>query len=263
MPRELRPRKARPSYAALAGIDVDDQMSEAGPSSLVTRTMEDQDSSGSDFAPDRDKDVTMVSDDENEADVDVDEDEELFAAGPENNDLELAESPINLTAVLAKKNQTVGKPTGKVKATQRVVKSLPTPSRGLLGGSKRQIHVLPSPSVNHRHRAVPLFARTGRVERLAAQPNLFKPCAIVLTNSFTQNLKVTDRVNKAWGYNVGSGPLWEMTEDRGWYKEASTKDGEQDREAFRRPAVHHNVSIKAGWTFLNKEYVCLQLCIFF
>jgi hypothetical protein len=41
-----------------------------------------------------------------------------------------------------------------------------------------------------------------------------------MTNNFTQNSQVTDRVNKSCGFNVGWGPLWEMVEDRGWYKEA-------------------------------------------
>lgn len=263
MPRELRPRKARPSYAALAGFNADDQASEAGPSHLP-RIIDDQGSSGSDFAPEKDKDVTMASDvdDVGEEDEDEDEDEGSHTAGPEAENLELAQRPINLVSGPAKRLQTPGKSTVKAKVTQRVVKSLPAPSRSLLGGPKRQVHALPTPSVNHRHRAVPLFSRIGRIERLAAQPSLFEPATITLTNSFTQNLKVTDRVTKAWGYNVGAGPLWEMTEDRGWYKEASTEDGEQDREAFRRPLVYRDVSVKDGWEFLNKEYVCLHLRLF-
>lgn len=115
------------------------------------------------------------------------------------------------------------------------------------------MYVLPTPSVHHRHRAMPLYTRTGRVERLESRPSLFKPTKITMTNNFTQNVKVTDRVNKAWGYNVGWGPLWEMVEDRGWYKEAIEGVPDMDSDACRRPRVYEHINVKNGWTILNKK----------
>jgi transcription factor C subunit 6 len=120
--------------------------------------------------------------------------------------------------------------------------------------SKRQQYVLPTPSVHHRHRAVPLYSRAGRVERLASRPSLFRASDVVMTNNFTHNAKVTDRVNKSWGYNVGSGPLSDLVEDRGWYKEAVEGVPDMDTEANRRPRVYRNVSVKDGWEVLNETY---------
>lgn len=129
------------------------------------------------------------------------------------------------------------------------------PKLGLSRASKRQQYVLPTPSVHHRHRAVPLYTRTGRVERLESKPVLFKAPKITMSNNFTQNVKVSDRVNKSWGYNVGPGPIWELVEDRGWYKEAVENVPDMDRDANRRPKVYKNVLIKSDWEVLNKRYV--------
>lgn len=76
-----------------------------------------------------------------------------------------------------------------------------------------------------------------------------------MTNSFTHNAKVTDRLNKSWGYNVGWGPLWDMVEDRGWYKEAVEGVPDMDTEAKRRPKVYRNVEVKDGWEVSNETYV--------
>lgn len=72
MTRTLRPRKPRPSYAALAGIELDDA---AGPSKRVTVYNDDDGDTGSDFAPEADRDAEGEDDhdDENE---DMDEDME-------------------------------------------------------------------------------------------------------------------------------------------------------------------------------------------
>ena len=88
---------------------------------------------------------------------------------------------------------------------------------------------------------------------LTVRPPLFGPTPVVLTNSFTQSPKVTDRVNKSWGYNVGSGPLWEMVEDRGWYKEAVTTGNDVDSEAKRRPRVLEDLCVKNGWRVLSER----------
>ena len=80
-----------------------------------------------------------------------------------------------------------------------------------------------------------------------------------MTNNFTHNAKVTDRVNKSWGYNVGCGPLWDLVEDRGWYKEALEGVPDMDTEANRRPKVYKNINVKGGWEILDEKYVYLPL----
>ena len=51
MPRELRKRTSRPNYAALAEGEEDP---EAGPSTIPQPEEEEEDASGSDFAPEND-----------------------------------------------------------------------------------------------------------------------------------------------------------------------------------------------------------------
>lgn len=77
----------------------------------------------------------------------------------------------------------------------------------------------------------------------------------MVTNNFTQSSQVTDRTNKAWGYNVGSGPLWELVEDRGWYKEALPDESDVGREVNRRPVVYEDQQVIPGWFVLNSRYV--------
>ena len=103
---------------------------------------------------------------------------------------------------------------------------------------------------------MPLYTRTGRVERLVSPPSLFKNPKITMTNGFTQSSKIADRVSKAWGYNVGWGPLWEMAEDRGWYKEALEAGEGTDSDACRRPRVWGNIRVKDGWQILDEKSAC-------
>ena len=59
-------------------------------------------------------------------------------------------------------------------------------------------------------RAVPLYSREESTERLTVRPFLFEPSSLTLTTSLTQRPIVSERVNKAWGFNVGCGPLWDL-----------------------------------------------------
>ena len=74
-----------------------------------------------------------------------------------------------------------------------------------------------------------------------------------MTNNFIQNSQVTDRINKLWGFNVGWGPLWEMVEERGWYKEAVEGVDTMDNDAYRRPRVYGSLSVKCSWEILDKR----------
>jgi transcription factor C subunit 6 len=121
---------------------------------------------------------------------------------------------------------------------------------------KGKMYALPTPSVHHRHRAIPLYSREGCTERLTMRPSLFEPSSLALTTSFTvERPKVLERVNKAWGFNVGNGPLWDLAEDRGWYKEAITTGNNTDTEAKRRPRVYPDIHVQDGWEIVSLKYV--------
>lgn len=251
MARQLRPRKARPSYAHMAGYTDEDG---AGPSAAVP-SLEDEDS-GSDFVMDEapvsptgpDDAVEFDGDDDSNMEVDDlllrDDDSIIFPSEPSG------------------KGKRKAKPkSAKTVAESRKMASLPT-TPGLSRSSNRQTYVLPTPSVHHRHRAVSLFTRMGRVERLETPPILFRPAKTIPTNNFTHSASITDRVNKAWGYNVGSGPLWELLEDRSWFKEAVWEEADVEVEEHRRPKVHEGVRLQSGWEILDDEHVNLNVSEF-
>ncbi|KAG6911400.1 hypothetical protein DXG01_016497 [Tephrocybe rancida] len=251
MTRTLRPRKSKPSYIALAGIELDDEG--AGPSKRAVAFDDDVDS-GSDFAPEKDPDAQAAEEDNEE-----DEDEEMEVDGEDDGpnaapSISVTASRRSASVVEAKAKTVRGVFESALKPLDVEKKAMKGPSKPSLSrASKRQMYVLPTPSVHHRHRAVPLYTRTGRVERLETRPVLFHAPKIAMSNNFTQNAKVADRVNKSWGYNVGPGPIWELVEDRGWYKEAVEKVPDMDSDANRRPKVHKNMEVKAGWQVLSKS----------
>ena len=251
MTRQLRPRKSKPDYASLASFNNDN-----GAGTSVSKPIEeDEINSGSDFEP-RKRGADSAEDAEFDEDEDanfdgLDEDESMLY-----DPAAVLALPVPSTTVSdlppapsAKK----GKGKDKAKAASQRPSVTPSPAQT----TKRQQYSLPTPSVHHRHRAVPLFADTTRVERLASPPKLFEPNHVVWTNNFTSSAKGTDRVQKAWGYNVAEGPLWELLEDRGWYKEGykDPSPGDDIGEAKRRPRVHQDVRVKDGWEVLSSEYV--------
>ena len=123
---------------------------------------------------------------------------------------------------------------------------------------KEKMYALPNPRVHHRYRF------EGRTERLTVLPSLFETSCLTLTSSFTERPIVSERVNKAWGFNVGYGPLWDLAEDRGWYKEAQaiTTGNNTDTEAKRRPRVYPDIRVQDGWEILSLEYVTLSFAKF-
>ncbi|EGN95834.1 hypothetical protein SERLA73DRAFT_13040, partial [Serpula lacrymans var. lacrymans S7.3] len=122
-----------------------------------------------------------------------------------------------------------------------------------------KMYALPTPSIHHRHRAVPVYFPNTKVERLESLPPLFGPTKIVATNNFTSNTTVTERLSKAWGYNVGAGPLWDLMEDRSSFKEAADVEGETQSERNRRPRVYQHVCVKEGWEILDSEFASPHL----
>jgi transcription factor C subunit 6 len=245
MTRQLRLRKAKP----LTGFvdEPSDAENHAGPSTLPQTAME----------------PLAVPEDEDE---DEDEDQDAHY------DIEEADT--------IEPDEVIGKPAEVVHRTAASA-STSTKSRTKrpkLAGStgtlpegtttsrarkpKGKMYALPTPSVQHRHRAVPLYSREGRTERLTVRPSLFEPSSLTLTTSFTERPKVSERVNKAWGFNVGYGPLWDLAEDRGWYKEAITTENNTDTEAQRRPRVYPDLRVPDGWEIMSLEYVSFSFAKF-
>lgn len=243
MGRQLRPRKSQPNYAALASLETDDEneLSRAGPS---TRTKSkpvyvDDGESESDFELQGDEKAENVQESGEEDDEEDNEDDEIDEIDDEDEALvekkggKAKSTPLKLR-----------KPTARWKGKESAT-STPKTSTKKKSSS--------TPSIHHRHRAVPLYTPIERVERLTTRPKLFSPPSITLTNGYTTNTKISDRVSKSWGFNVGAGPLWDLAEDRGWYKEAITTGSDTETEAKRRPRVYTLVGVKEGWEILNKK----------
>lgn len=249
MARQLRPRKTRKNYAALLRYeDEDADENEYGPSQ--PQPTFDEEDSGSDFAPPpADDDAGEVTEDENvEADHNVEEDEEDQL--DEDEEGSVGPGRDVLVAGQGRGRGRGGKGKGSPKDSSTVNIGV---GRGLRSAPKN--HTLPALSVHHRHKAIPIFHRYGRVERLVRPPVLFGENETVPTNSYTSSRVTTGKLNRAWGYNVGNGPLWALSEDRGWYKEEEEGDGEEWWDGNRRPRVHDDLNLVEGWSVLNDTLV--------
>ncbi|KAI0080527.1 hypothetical protein K474DRAFT_202496 [Panus rudis PR-1116 ss-1] len=215
MVRQLRRRTSRPNYAVLHNFGTEEDADGAGPS---THTHPDEDpiESGSDFAPEKEGDDPAVEADDDEIPL-----EDIHDAENGPDELEQVESISKVSS----------KP--KPKQTKRMSKKAKSEAEGNAP--------LSTPNMHHRHRPLPLYFRSEKVERLTEPPRLFYPPAITLTNAWGTSMDINSRLGRAWGCNVGPGPLWELIEDRAWYKESF--GNEQGDEASRRPKVHQNISL--------------------
>ncbi len=244
MTRQLRARASRPNYAELAGLDAEDDI--AGPSTSDHDIIE-SDGSGSEFEPDaaapeeqvQDDAEDMALDDEGDGDgdaeIDNDNDESASAAprrpiAPNRGRVSASASAIPGPSSRRKSAQQKATGTGR-----RSVALLPG---GLAHSSSRQMNALPS--LHHRHRSMGICGKQGKIERLRKAPVPFEEGATVQTNAWACNSTISDRVNKSWGYNVGPGPLWELLEDRTWFKEAAGSSRTTEREL--RPRVHERIA---------------------
>jgi len=118
---------------------------------------------------------------------------------------------------------------------------------GLSRPNARHNYALPLPSLNHRHRGIPIHLPPLRTLRLMNKPGIFAQAETVLTRSMAEPI-VGERVAKAMGCNLGRGPVWELLEDRSWFREYSS--GDQTRHI-----VYHTVQVKSEWKILSPEYV--------
>ncbi|KAG6332021.1 hypothetical protein ID866_7067 [Astraeus odoratus] len=246
MPRELRPRKSRPDYTGLAGRDTDDGANVAGPSSSAAWVAaEDTDSS---FTPQRASskkdDIESSSDVDSDSDMEVDEDVAKTRTAAK-----LALRSNAASSVVAPLKKRPMEPVGRSPSKPQHGTTISTPALQLPATRSAKTYSLPS--THHRHRAIPIFHRFEEVERLEHPPALFEEPKITFTNSMTTNHPLTDRIGKAWGYNVGPGPVWELLEDRSCYKESTHPKADSRMESSRRPRVYENIKVREGWEVLD------------
>ncbi|KAI6153788.1 hypothetical protein BKA82DRAFT_4093973 [Pisolithus tinctorius] len=258
MPRELRSRKSRPSYATLAGYQTDGGNNCEGSSSSEAQPQISEESS-SEFAPKK-VPTQQGNEDGDESSLtdlmDVDEEEEEVAEPRKTRKTRDGRAepgpPTSQTSSPGPSRRKLKqKAHGKSSKTQGVATPTPTPVPGLPATRAAKIYALPNPSAHHRHRAIPIYHRKDQVERLDRHPVLFNEPKITPTNSMTVDPLLTERISKAWGYNIGPGPVWELLEDRSCFKESVRSDSDPRDEASRRPRVYQGLSVRPGWTILD------------
>jgi transcription factor C subunit 6 len=300
MPRELRVRKTRQSYAALFDGEEEDEQ-QPGPSRprhAPQNTDRDRDGAvdddyASDFAPPPATvaDALALSD-ENGSEHGV-EGAESTSADDNDSPMRRGTKKTQTTKKKAKakaKDKTTTKPKekGKQKEKEKAAASSSSLKTNIPGPAaaptSRQNYALPNPNIHHRHRPVPLFRGptvtstavvckdVARVERLVRPPLLFAPNETAPTNAYTSTPSLTSRVCKAWGASIGAGPVWQMVEDLGWFREAEKQQQQQQQttlpaqaaqvqvvceERMRRPRVHADLAIPEdrAWVVLSAECV--------
>ncbi|KAI0263392.1 hypothetical protein BC834DRAFT_827534 [Gloeopeniophorella convolvens] len=232
MPRELRPRKAHQSYTAFVEED-EGGAPEAEPSHTGPRASDD---SGSDsLAPVAAGGVPFDDDYDDDDDADA-----LAVAALVDAPSPTSEAPTPAPDTPAPKPP-AKKSKGKGKAAAKATPPAP-------GARPRQNYSLPNPNVHHRHRPAPL-AGALRAERLLRPPALFTPPVLGATHAYAARAR---RVGKAWGASIGPGPVWQVVEDVGWFREARGGEGAgAETEGARRPRVHGGVRVPGGWGVLG------------
>ncbi|KAH0826976.1 hypothetical protein J3R83DRAFT_4635 [Lanmaoa asiatica] len=233
----------------------------AGPSKI--HPVDEEDNIGSEFEPDKepggeDEDVDMNDAQDPESEVEETPKQSHKTASsssrahkpraPISSTTNPGSSPM-IASSKSRKEQSRRLP---LKAQQAArTPSVSTPPLAVPRAAK--MYTLPNPSAHHRHRAIPVFLRKEMVERLDEPPSLFREPHIVPTNSMTADHSLVDRVSKAWGFNVGAGPVWQIMEDRSCYKESIIPGAGSEKESSRRPRVYRNVSVRLGWEVLGNQ----------
>ncbi|KAH8117283.1 WD40-repeat-containing domain protein [Phellopilus nigrolimitatus] len=228
MARELRPRKARPSYSTALAPGSDDE------------APVDDGSSSDDFRP---PDNQGENEDDAEGEDDVDD-----ASSQGNAPLDDGDDDVLVVQDAFSKGKFKAKP------SKSSLRRPPALSAVLSRSGNRQQHALTMPASDHRHRTTPLYFRAARVERLVQPPNPFGQSKTCSTNNWAFNKAVSDRFSKACGHSVGRGPVWDFMEDRSWWRESQVvADGFTETEATRRPKVHGNVKVDEGLKIIDGQ----------
>ncbi|KIK97454.1 hypothetical protein PAXRUDRAFT_10176 [Paxillus rubicundulus Ve08.2h10] len=275
MPRELHPGRSRQNYTEFADYDIEDG-EDVGPS-LEAQLMDEEGGDESEPAPETgpnlDSKKEQRSDSDGDFDMDVQEDQapEVPVAETSKRSRQVVSSaaaaavqvsrgstnPATFVSSKTRKDQSRRLPP-KMQLEQGPSTSSVVAPR-LTAPRTSKMYALPNPSAHHRHRAIPVFLRKEMVERLEKPPSLFEEPQIASTNSITASQSLTDRISKAWGFNVGAGPVWEIMEDRSCYKEAIDSSTSSGDESSRRPRVYQNISVRPGWEVLSYKDACRYL----
>ena len=301
MPRHLRPRKTRQSYTSLFQSE-DEQENLSGPSRQLPGGQQEDDG-GSDFAPPSPEEVANTNEHSGDdslgdpASLGDGMDAKVDSSSESSSSMRRSKKKSSTSQAKGKSTGTV---TAKAKAKQKMKAvhrskspapaATPNPATHLSIApaatpitSSRHGYVLPNPNVHHRHRPVPLFSGPTaapasaptptstsmalRVERLQRAPLLFAPNETTPTNAYASSALLTRRVGKAWGAGVGVGPVWQIVEDLGWFREAeklkpgAPVDQQVSEETAavepapmqvyderrRRPRVYEDVVPPNGW----------------
>jgi transcription factor C subunit 6 len=110
-------------------------------------------------------------------------------------------------------------------------------------------HILPS--ADHRYRPTPAFLTPDPIERLVEPPQPLSDSATVPTENGANDPRLLERVTRAWAKSFGAGPVWELLEDRGWYKETS----QMEDQHTSRPLVHSASENTTVWEDLDFKRV--------
>lgn len=116
---------------------------------------------------------------------------------------------------------------------------------GVTKSITRQNYALPLPSNSHRHRGIPVYLPTEpQTPRLLNKPSPFCNHETIWTKSVA-NFDVLRRITKASSHNIGEGPIWELLEDRSWYKECINGQ--------KRPIVYADITLGNRWKLLSQQ----------
>lgn len=228
-----RPKRHRPSYAEIFQPFFSDE------EKIVTNVVGESDSeAGSVFDPAVGAKGRPAAEFPSDEELDDLAHEENNASNDEETD---TESVISMDDGLVLREVSRSRKRGD-KSTAAINAATLTPgTQNLLSVSRPHrpgISVAPNlPSKDHRHRPNGLWAPLSDVYRLLSPPNPLSQSEVVRTNS-ADHPAVMQRVKKAWANSSGIGPVWELLEDRAFFKEEWTDYDLTSRKGRKlRPVV--------------------------
>jgi len=245
-----RPKRNRPSYAEVFQPIFSDE------DKIITDVAGDSDSeAGSVFDPTIGVEAGYAAESPSDEELDDVVDEENNGTNYEENSqsvISMGNNEAVLRADLKTRKQGA-------KFAAVVKAATPTPgTQNLLSVSRPHrpsISVAPNlPSKDHRHRPNGLWAPPSDVYRLLSPPIPFSKSEVIRTNS-ADHAAVMQRVKKAWANSSGIGPVWELLEDRAFFKEEWFDYVLSSRKGRKlRPVVFPTVKVQQP-TILSRECV--------
>jgi transcription factor C subunit 6 len=106
-----------------------------------------------------------------------------------------------------------------------------------------------SSSGGHYKRPPPLYLRPAPIRRLIEEPKPLGTPRTVPSNSGHGQPLVQSRIAKSWARCIGLGPIWQLIEDRSWFKERA----EFDEELETRPCVYEDLELLREQVLLSEE----------